>query len=325
MIAAADASSLSFGVGGTVDRVVADVGQVVEERQLLATLDAKPLRLATERARAELGGARAKVVEARQAYERAQRLLPQRAVSKAEVEVATATFRSARANLDSAHSALEEAERDLERTELRAPFAGTVAERSLEPFQEIGANDAAFVLQSNDALVVQASIPEALVRLVHYNQRARVRFPSLDDESEALGLVTLIGAQAGDGNAFPIEVTLRSSDPALRAGMSASLTFNFDAYLGGRSAYLIPVSALALDAGLTDRLAVAGDQEVPVFVFDEATSTLELRRVRVGGVRGNELEVFEGLEPGDKVVSAGVAFLRDGMEVDLWSPEQGLD
>jgi len=46
--------------------------------------------------------------------------------------------------------------------------------------------------------------------------------------------------------------------------------------------------------------------------------------VRIGGLRGNQLEVYEGLEPGDKVVSAGVAFLRDGMEAELWSPERGL-
>ncbi len=217
------------------------------------------------------------------------------------------------------------AERDLARAELRAPFSGTIAERTVEPFQEIGANEAAFILQSDDVLVVQALIPEALVRLVHYNQTARAQFPSLGDEVEVLGLVTLISAQAGDGNAFPIEVTLPASALDLRPGMTAALTFNFNSYLEGKTAYLIPISALALDAGLTASVPAPDDANVPVFVFDEESSRLKLRRVRAGGVRGNELEVFEGLRVGDKVITAGVAFLRDGMEVELWSAEQGLD
>ena len=325
VVAAASASPLSFGVSGTVDRVAVEVGQTIEEGQLLATLDAKPLRLAAERARAELGGARAKVVEAQQAYERAEKLLSQRAVSKAAVDVATATLRSARAALEGAQSKRQESERDLARAELRAPFSGTIAERSVEPFQEIGANKGAFILQSDDAMVVQALVPESLVRLVHYEQAARVQFPTLGDEVEVVGLVTLISAQAGDGNAFPIEVTLPAAALGLRAGMTASLTFNFDSYLEGKTAYLIPISALALDAGLTTGVPASGDGDVPVFVFNDESSQLELRRVRAGGVRGNELEVFEGLNAGDKVITAGVAFLRDGMEVELWSAEQGLD
>ena len=39
----------------------------------------------------------------------------------------------------------------------------------------------------------------------------------------------------------------------------------------------------------------------------------------VGDLRGNELEVYQGLEPGELVVTAGVAFLRDGMKVEVWT------
>ncbi len=37
-------------------------------------------------------------------------------------------------------------------------------------------------------------------------------------------------------------------------------------------------------------------------------------------LRGNEIEVYDGLEPGDLIVSAGVAFLRDGMNATAWTP-----
>lgn len=325
VLAAADTSPLSFGVSGTVDRIAVEVGQSVEEGQLLATLDAQPLRLKAKSARSELSAARAKVQEAKLSFERAEKLLPQRAVTKAEVETATATLRTARAALTGAQSDLEQAERDLGRAELRAPFGGVISERGVEPFQEIGSNDAAFTLQSKGALVVKALIPESLVRLVHYNQTARVEFPTLGDEIEKIGLVTLISAQAGDGNSFPVEVTLPSSSTDLRPGMTASLTFDFESFIEGKTAYLVPISALAIDAALSETDSAPEGAEVPLFIFNASTSKLELRRVRAGSVRGNQLQVFEGLEEGDQVVTAGVAFLSDGMEVELWNPEQGLD
>ncbi len=108
--------------------------------------------------------------------------------------------------------------------------------------------------------------------------------------------------------------------------MTASVTFNFDKYLDGRSAYLIPISALAIEVGLLRR--TRGQERtpnnVPLFIIDDANQ-LQVRYVVVGDLRGNELEVFEGLEAGEKIVSAGVALLREGLTVELWSPEQGLN
>ncbi len=321
-VAAAHRSPLSFGVSGTVDRVNSSAGDRVAEGQVLATLDDEPLKIAVALARSKLAGSRAVLVEAEQAYGRAERLIEAGALSNAEFEIATSNVRSARANLRGAQSELEQAERDLRRGDLRAPFDGQLAERSIEPFQEVGANAPAFVLQADQALKIELQVPEALIREVDYNQAVRVRFPTLEDV-ELVGLVSLIGAQAGTGNSFPVEIQLPNSEADLRPGMTASVTFNFDAYLEGRRAYLIPLAAIAIDVGLLAG-GDAEDAEVPVFVFDEETGRLRVQKVRLGGLRGNQLEVFEGLEPGDKVISAGVAFLRDGMEVELWSPELGL-
>jgi RND family efflux transporter MFP subunit len=321
-LAAATSSPLAFGVAGTVDSVQAGQGDAIERGQVLATLDAQPLRLKLERARSELSANRAKLVETERAYERASSLLSQRGATRSEVEVAEANLKSARAALRGSQSQVEEAERDLRRAELAAPFSGTVSERSIDPFQEIGANETAFVVQGEGALVVEALVAEAVIRHVDYAQPVRVTFPTLQD-LELVGVVSLIAAQAGAGNAFPVEVQLSDSEADLRPGMTARVTFNFSQYPDGRTAYLIPLSAVAIDVGL---LAGIPEEtpEAPVFVFDEATGTARVRTVQVGGLRGNQLEVFEGLEPGDQVISAGVPFLHDGMEVRRWSPPSGL-
>jgi RND family efflux transporter MFP subunit len=321
-LVAAESSPLAFGVAGTVDSVMVDQGDAVDEGQVLATLDAQPLRLALERARSELSSSRAKLVETEREYERAFGLLGRQVIARSEVDVAEANLKSARASLRKSQSRVEDAERDMERAELRAPFAGTIADRSIDPFEEVGANKAAFVLQRRGELVVKAQVAETVIRHVDYAQPVRTTFPALPD-FELVGVVSLIAAQAGAGNAFPIEVQLPESEADLRPGMSARVTFNFSQYSDDRTTYLIPLSAVAIDAGLLAGKS-AQDPEAQVFVFDEAAGRARIRNVRVGGLRGNQLEVFEGLEPGDEVISAGVPFLHDGMEVRRWSPRSGL-
>ena len=151
-------------------------------------------------------------------------------------------------------------------------------------------------------------------------------FPTLADTS-AHGIVNEIGSQAESGNSFPVSIRLSSPELDLRPGMTASVTFNFDQYLDGRTVYLVPLSSIAIEYGLIRRTRKPDDappfQTVPIFVIDE-NNRLQIRDVVVGDLRGNQLEVFEGLEVGEKIVSAGVAFLREGMAVELWTPEQGL-
>ncbi len=321
-LAAARSSPLAFGVAGTVDSVEVEQGDRIAKGQVLASLDAQPLRLALEQARSELMSNRAKFVETESAYERAMVLLRRGVKARAQVEVAEANLKSARADLRGSQSRLEEAERDLRRTELRAPFSGVVTQRSVDPFQEIGANEAAFVLQGEGALVVKVRVAEAIIRDVDYEQPVQVTFPSLPGV-ELIGVVSLIAAQAGEGNAFPVEVQLPDAEADLRSGMTARVSFNFSEYLDGRTAYLVPLSAIAIDVGLLAGVSEQ-DAEAPLFLFDEATGRASVRNVRIGGLRGNQLEVFEGLEPGDLVISAGVPFLHDGMQVRRWSPESGL-
>lgn len=325
-VVAADTSPLSFAVGGTVEEVLVAQGDLVREGQLLARLDAVPLRLAVEEARAQLGIARAKVAEAKQTYDRVVALFDQRAVSQAEKETATANYAAARGNVRSVQSDLARKELDLSRAELAAPFSGTVASRTIEPFQATSAGREAFVLQSSNALEVEVLVPETLIRDVDYGQVVQVTFPAVADKKVS-GVVSEIGSRAEAGNAFPVSIRLPPTEGGLRAGMTAGVTFNFDRYLEGRTIYLIPLSALAIEVGLLKRAREQDQnpapQTVPVFVINDSNQ-LQVRNVVSGDLRGNQVEVFEGLEAGERIVSAGVAFLREGMTVELWSPEQGL-
>ncbi len=57
-------------------------------------------------------------------------------------------------------------------------------------------------------------------------------------------------------------------------------------------------------------------------LIDPVAAKVRVREIVVGGLRGNEIEVYDGLAPGERVVSAGVTFVRDGMDAQVWQPQQ---
>ncbi len=325
-VKAADQSSLSFGVGGKVLEVIAKNGQTVIQGQVLAQLDEEPFKLSLNKARASLNSARSKLVVARSTFKRTRGLVKLRGASQKDLDTAIANLGTATSDVNSARDSLKQAEIDLSRTKLIAPFTGKVVDAVVDSFQEVTANEEAFILQSSGALKVDVLVPETLIRDVDFGQLVQVTFPTLKDLVVS-GEVITIGAQTESGNAFPVTVLLADSESDLRPGMTASVTFNFNAYLGQRTAFLIPLSAIAIDASRTKQQEIVSEQsnsgkQAPVFVYDSAASRIQLRQVTIGDLRGNEIEVFEGLKTGDQVVSAGVAFIRDGMQAVVWKPRK---
>ena len=325
IINAADTSPLSFGVGGRVIELLVAVGESVDEGQLLASLDPEPLQIKLTDKRAKLNNARAQLLEAKTALERTRALLEQRAASQQELETAAAKFANKESSLQQAQADLTQAELDFDHRQLLAPVAGKVAKVGIDNFQEVSGAEQVITLQSDQLLEVAVRVPETMIRYLDYAQVVQVAFPSLP--SAAIhGVVSQIGASAEDGNAFPVTITLGGSDGDLRPGMTAAVTFNFDAYLNQRVAYLIPLSAIAIDRGLANaqkyrRSDGNTESQVPVFLFDADAGLLREQSVTAGQLRGNEIEIYAGLEPGDQVVSAGVTFVSDGMAAKAWRPD----
>lgn len=318
-VEAADRSALGFQVGGRVLEVNASVGDQVLPGQTLAVLDRTDFQLAVDTARSRLASARARFGDARDDLNRKSALVDNGFVTRAAVDSASASVNAAAADVEVAENDLERALTDLDRTQLLAPFAGTVAVRQIDPFVDVSAGQTLFELDSDAALEIRLLVPETLIRDVDYGQTVSVSFPTLDEQTYA-GTVSQIASRAETGNAFTVKVALSDATTAdVRAGMTANVAFNFQTYLDGREAYLIPLTAIYLkDARPRD----IQQPQAPVFVFNEDSGTVEQRMIEIGDLRGNDIEVYSGLDEGDKIVTAGVAFLYDGMPARLWQPNQ---
>jgi len=317
---AADTSVLSFQVGGRIAAIHVRAGDGVVAGQLLAELDKTDYENDLRSARAKLSSSRGALKEARENLNRQKQLYAKKLVAASALESAQASFEGAAGNVGVAQSEAKQAEEDLSRTVMSAPFSGTIAARHVDPFLDVPAGQAAFDLQSDIGMEAKVLVPEGMIREVDFGQAVKVTLPTRKGLVLG-GTVTEIASKANTGNAFDVNVTI--GDVAgldLRPGMTATVTFNFQSHLEGKTIYLIPMSAVsAKEAALSGGRGAPEDRRAPIFLFDEASGTVLKKMVVVGDIRGNSLEVYEGLAPGDQIITAAVSQLYDGKKVRLWT------
>jgi len=313
-------SELSFQVSGQVEQVLVNLGDRVTQGQVLAALSPKDYKNTLASRQAQLRNARANLSEKREDYNRKASLLKKGFTSATVVDQARTALEAARAQVDVASSDLRNAELNMSRTTLKAPFDGKISRRDIEPFTEVNAGQMIFELQGENSLKTRVLVPETLIREVSYGQPVSVEFPTLPDVKQQ-GVVSEVGFQVATGNAFPVRIDLLETNDKLLPGMTAKVSFLFGAGDQSKPVYLIPLSAIDIRQVSEDPKKTNRNEEpVPLFVFNPETSTVERRLVQTRDIRHNKLEVIDGLQPGEKVIIAGVAFLQDGQKVQLWQP-----
>ncbi|WP_196138654.1 efflux RND transporter periplasmic adaptor subunit [Aliikangiella sp. G2MR2-5] len=306
---AVEAANLSFQLNGKVDKVLANLGDSVKKGDALAMLDTRSFELILQGAQAQLQQSKANLTEAENEFRRYQELVKKKLVSQSGFDNAKAVYESAQSAVEVSISQLNIARKDLQDTILIAPYDGKISKREVEPSQQITAGQTVFEIEGEHGLEVNVLVPENLVQLLLRNKSFPVRFPA-NRELSLSAKIAEIGSKAVAANAFPVTLTLEEQDPRLRAGMTAEVDFTFEGQ--GRTGYTgesikVPVSAIS--AGT--------DESSYVFVYDPDKGIVNKREVQTENIINNEIFISSGVQPGDIVATAGVAFLRDGQKVVL--------
>ena len=312
IVEAVDTSSISFEVAGNTREVNVNVGDRFEEGKVLATLDETPFQLNVEGAEAALSKARAQLAEKETEYQRQSTLYEKGWVAKSAYDEALAA-RDSRANeVAYATSQLALARRDLEKTKLEAPFDGVIANKYVDPFQEVARGERMFEIYREGDLEVFISVPESTISDFHVGLSAQITFPAEQVVESVAGEVSEIGTLASDANAFPVKVALNDPPEKVLPGMVAEVAITLGE-TGGHESYLVPLSAIA---------AGKKSGEGYVFVFDPETSTVKKSQISGGGVEGNRVNVTGGIARGDRIAVDGVTFLSDGQKVNVMSEQE---
>lgn len=316
----AEVSTLSFEVSGRLMNIDLDVGQRVEQGDLLAQIDTRSLKLQLESAQAALEQAEATARNAADDYIRKEELLKRGVTTKAAVDQARTSVETTAAQVAQAEKQVETAERNMEKAELRAPFTGIINTVEVESFANVTAGAVVATIYASETFETSFSVSYDVVSRIAVGKKANVR---LADNPDIVlpAHVSELGSRADSVSSFPVVVSLEKVDPSMKAGMAVEISLEFAVPSG--QGFTLPLSVLPFAGQLEGPKNQDEPGEVAIFVYDEDTSTVKTRLIKIGGVRENALIAIDGLDPGDRVASAGVSFLRDGQKVKLLTPSDG--
>jgi RND family efflux transporter MFP subunit len=286
---------LAFQVSGPLIELPVDEGMQVKKGQVLG-------RILPRDFETNVNKARANALEAEQQFQRYRDLYIKKQVSKAD-------FDKYKADSDIAKARLKEAEDALDDTYLRASFSGVVAKRYVENFEDVKAKEPIVSLQDISQVEVLIDLPESIFARVKGAAKPEVYATFATAPGKRYPLTVKEFSTQADPRTQAYQVTLLMPQPR---------EINV---LPGMTANVIGVTPLGESTGdriLIPAIAVVSDEsgQAHVWVYDSETTTVSQQKVTVGGLTGTkDIEIVDGLNPGDTIAVTGVGQLREGMKV----------
>jgi membrane fusion protein (multidrug efflux system) len=273
-------------------------GQKVKKGQVLIRLDASVQQ-------AELAQAQAALALARANFERADELMKRGAGTARALDEARWKLRNDEAAVNLAQSRLE-------KYVLQAPFDGMVGLRKVSVGDYVGPGADIVNLEMIDPLKVDFRVPEVFLASVRTGQAIAVAldaFPGRSFSGQVYAIDPLIDTA---GRSIVIRARIGNPDDVLRPGLFARVTLMLDVR---ENAVFVPEQSLiplGNDHFVFKLLDPPAGAPVP-----PGAKMAKTVPVKLGERRNGEVEIVQGLEPNDMVVTAGVLKIRDGMPVHV--------
>lgn len=275
-------------IEGVIDAVLFDEGQEVSEGQVL-------FRLKSAEQSALVREARANLALAMEVHDRTLKLAKRDAASEAAQQQAAAELAVARARV-------ELAQVDLDRTDIRAPFDGVVGQRLVDPGDRVDTDTPLVEIDSVDRLQVSFSISELGILFTEVGTPVDVRVAPYPEDVFPARVFFVSPTLDPATRRITAKAWIDNADRRLRPGLFAEI----DMQVAERSdAILVPESAVVFDRRGTY-----------VWRLDEQRVATKVP-VETGLRRDGRVEITLGLQPGERIVSAGTHKVIEGMEVSV--------
>jgi len=303
-------------ISGRLKEVLVQRGDLVQEGQLVAVVDDVDLQQQIRRAEAAVAVAKASVAREKASHdnlviqvERYQALHEESLVSTQDLQdlesrlrVSSAQVQLAQAQVDQAEASLRELKVQQEQTRVYSPLTGFVGTRHLDPGALVGSSVP--IVRVIDVSRVKTVVPvtEGVLPEIRKGLGAEVRVDGYPNKIYR-GHVTRISPLLNpETRAADCEIEIENQAETLKPGMFARVTIDASK---SRNSLAIPRAALLTRGSEKGVFLLTGDL------------TTEYRRIDIGDIQGDFVEVLSGLEAGTRVVTAGAQKLNDGDKVRI--------
>ena len=294
-------ANLRSETAGRVVAVFVEPGERVEEGQVLLRLDVGRPASAVQAANASVAQTEARLNQARRELARTEKLVNTGGLPEQRLDDADDSVQLALAARDAARAEARLARRGLTEAVVRAPFAGTVVDRTVELGEYLAPGSPLLSLADTSVLKARVLLDPREALDVSVGSRAIVTAYARPDEEYGGEVVRVGDVVDPRTRRLPVEIEIDEHGSRLRPGLVA----RFSVQTGDP----ITVVQVPLD-GVFERF---GSQHV--YVIEEGVA--HRRAIVLGPVRAGYAEVIRGIEPGEVIVSKGVTRVVDGSKVQV--------
>lgn len=315
-VEAADSTALRARVSGQIISLTDKLapGTRFAKGDVLARIDPADYRLALDKAKVQLRGAQAalRVEQGQQAVAKGELALIDQEISPDERDLVLRgpQLEQAKGEVASARTAVDQAQLDLQRTTVRAPFAGIVTARSASVGDVVASSDTLATIAASDAYWVNVSLPVDQLRWLHpagadhVGSPAKIYYPDAwGDDVFMPARVLRIQAALETGGRLA-RVILRVPNP-LGDGSPGSPRLLIGAYVQAKLQADIPEGSVVIDSAFLHE-----NDQVWVFSRDHK---LDVRSVKVVYRDDTQAVITAGLQAGEAVITSELTAPIPGM------------
>ena len=271
---------------GRITKILVDEGSRVSKGQLIAVIETDILAV-------DLQTAEDTYQNAKRDLERYESSFKTGGVTQQQLDQARLNTRNALARLQQAKVRVGEAN-------VRAPFSGIVNKRFIEQGAYVSPGNQLFEIVDVSKLKLAVTVNEGQVANLKVGDKVRIKSNVFPDKNFT-GRISFIAPQADNTLNFPVEIEVsNNTGNALKAGMYGTAIFEF------------PEQAPAITVPRTAFVGSVSSNKV--YVLGQGNVATE-RKVVAGRVFGDQVEILEGLNEGETVITSGQFNLTDGTKV----------
>ena len=320
-------ATVAAKITGRVQEMLVEEGMKVTEGQVLAHLDSADAQERLKAAQADLDVARATITDlqvnladAQRTLARVQNLHKTGVASNQDLDKAQAAVDSFRARLVLAQEQVQAAQarkdvatQDVENCIVRAPFSGIAVSKDAQVGEMVSPISAGggftrtgiATIVDMDSLEIEVDVNESYISKVSIGQKVDAALDAYPDWHIPAAVRTIIPTADRQKATVKVRIAFDKLDPKILPDMGVKVTF------------LSSAPAAARHSGVLVKREAVRESDGSQHVFIFADGKLARRSVKVGEFLTNEIEILEGIAPGDQVVISGLESLRDGQRATV--------
>ena len=284
-----------------VKSIVKEEGDIVRRNDILAYLDDSEIKIGYQQARIQLSQADISLKDEKENHERNLALKKDDLITEKDLQTSELNYKKAKLEYENKLEEFRNLELQMNYTKIKSPVEGYVTERMIEVGDKVNNNQQVYTVEDFSPLLIKVYVPTSDIINIQKGMDSEVSSDILKGV-KFNGKIKLINPRI-DVQSGTVKVTVEVFDESgkLKPGMFVEVKIVIS---NKTDALVVPKKSIVYKKNKTF-----------VFIFDKMQ--VFQREIKTGISEGDNIEIIEGLEQGDTIVTVGVETLKDKMRVNV--------